>query len=133
MLRSSQSAGSQWIALARAREREGFTAPRSTADPPLRPLSDGRESVSFRSLARSALILAVSALVFGLAHLIPERPLAPFILWALWEGLVLGLVYVVSGSLLLLILLHCLNDWLGFWMMSAQRRSGWLCTGRGSC
>jgi membrane protease YdiL (CAAX protease family) len=73
------------------------------------------------------LALILSALLFGLMHMIPKHPLWIMVIWAFLEGLVLGGIYIWSGSLLLMMILHGLNDGLGFAMMGYQRRTGWLC------
>lgn len=80
------------------------------------------ERLSWSPLA--ALIL--SSLLFALLHIIGRRQLAPFALWAFWEGLLLGLVYLVSGSLLVSFLVHGLHDAGGFALFAFQRRTGWL-------
>lgn len=72
----------------------------------------------------SAAAVALTAVVFGLLHLIPRRELAPFALWAVWEGVLLGTVYVWSGSLLVVVVLHVLHDIAGFGMFALQRRLG---------
>jgi uncharacterized protein len=66
--------------------------------------------------------IALTALVFGLMHLIPRRRLWPFVLWAVWEGALLGGVYVWSGSLLVVVVLHTLHDMGGFSLFALQRR-----------
>jgi len=76
--------------------------------------------------------VAVSAVVFGLAHLIPTRQMAPFLAWAIWEGAVLGTIYVLTGSMLVLVIVHVLNDSLGFGLMAHQRRTGWMLGLKGS-
>lgn len=72
------------------------------------------------------LAVAVSALVFGAFHVIPDRRLAPFALWAVWEGALLGGVYVASGSLAVVMLVHGAHDIGGFALFAMQRRTGWL-------
>lgn len=74
----------------------------------------------------SLLALLLSSLIFGLLHIIGRRELAPFALWAFWEGLLLGLVYLLSGSLLVSLLVHALHDMAGFALFAFQRRTGWL-------
>jgi membrane protease YdiL (CAAX protease family) len=64
----------------------------------------------------------VAAVVFGLCHAIPDRRLLPFTLWAVWEGALLGGVYVLSGSLLVVVVLHILHDIAGFSVFAYQRR-----------
>ncbi|MGE3805682.1 MAG: lysostaphin resistance A-like protein [Gemmataceae bacterium] len=70
--------------------------------------------------------LAVSSGLFGLCHLIPRRGLWPFALWAVWEGALLGGVYVWSGSLAVVVCLHVLHDLGGFSWFAFQRRTGCL-------
>ena len=70
--------------------------------------------------------ILIAALLFALAHLIPTRTLAPFTIWAFWEGVLLGLVYVISGSLIVVMLVHALHDIGGFTLFAFQRRTGWL-------
>lgn len=72
----------------------------------------------------SALLL--SALLFALLHIIARRELALFAIWAFWEGLLLGLVYLLSGSLLVSLLVHGLHDSGGFALFAYQRHTGWL-------
>ena len=54
------------------------------------------------------------AALFGLSHLLREPKLAPFAIWAVWEGLLLGVIYVWSGSLLLVMIVHAIHDIAGF-------------------
>jgi membrane protease YdiL (CAAX protease family) len=70
--------------------------------------------------------VAVTAVVFGLCHLIPRRSLWPFTVWATWEGALLGCVYVFSDSLLVSCVVHALHDIVGFSLFAMQRRTGWL-------
>jgi membrane protease YdiL (CAAX protease family) len=79
-----------------------------------------------RAGAGPAAAIALSALVFGALHLPRERRLAPFALWAVWEGVLLGGIYVTTGSLLLVMLAHALHDVGGFSLFALQRRTGWL-------
>jgi membrane protease YdiL (CAAX protease family) len=74
----------------------------------------------------AAAAVAVSALVFGLLHAIPRRALWPFTFWAVWEGVLLGAVYVLGGSLSVNMALHFLHDVFGFSLFAYQRRTGWL-------
>src|SRR5947209_6026572 len=66
--------------------------------------------------------LGASALAFGALHRLRDRRLAPFALWAVWEGMVLGGLYLVFGSLLVLALVHTLHDLLGFALLARERR-----------
>ena len=77
-----------------------------------------------RSLAglSSPAAIAVAALAFGLCHLLPNRQLYPFAFWAVWEGALLGGIYVLSGSLLVAMVVHILHDIGGFMLFAWQRR-----------
>lgn len=98
-------------------------------------LAGGGEELFFRGVLLEGLMsrtglgpvvaVGASALVFGALHLIPTAGLAPFAIWAVWEGLLLGTFYVVTRSLLVLMLLHAAHDFLGFSLFAWQRRSGW--------
>lgn len=70
--------------------------------------------------------LIATALLFGVAHLIPEEKLAVFAIWATWEGFLLTLVYFLSGSLWVSIIVHGLHDAIGFALFAYQRRTGWM-------
>ena len=74
--------------------------------------------------------LFLAALAFALLHLVSQRALAPFALWAFWEGVLLGTVYLFSGSILTAALVHSLHDAGGFTLFAIQRRTGWLAGGR---
>jgi len=71
-----------------------------------------------------AAAIALTAVVFGLLHLIPRQRLWPFAIWAVWEGTLLGTIYVWSGSLLVVVVLHTLHDIGGFAVFAVQRRAG---------
>lgn len=96
----------------------------------------GGEELVFRGLLLEGLrtlagfspaaAVGITALVFGLLHALPDRMLLPFTLWAVWEGALLGIVYVMSGSLLVAVVLHALHDMAGFSLFALQRRTGWL-------
>ncbi len=70
--------------------------------------------------------IAVSSLAFGLAHAIPRHQLWPFTAWAIWEGVLLGGVYYMSGSLAVSCILHACHDTLGFALFRYQKQTGWL-------
>lgn len=70
--------------------------------------------------------ILIASLLFGLAHLIRDQRLAVFGLWATWEGFLLSMVYLLSGSLWVAIIVHGLHDALGFALFAYQRRTGWM-------
>ena len=78
--------------------------------------------IGFEIFSRAAVALAASSAVFGLAHMIPQRQLVLFTLWAMWEGMLLGSAYILSGSLLIVVILHVLHDIIGFNVFAVQRR-----------
>lgn len=84
------------------------------------------QSLLSRFAVGHAAAIAISALLFGACHAIPDRRLAPFALWAVWEGALLGGVYVVTGSLLVVMGVHAAHDIFGFALFALQRRTGWL-------
>lgn len=94
----------------------------------------GAEELLFRGVLLQSLLtkaqwppiaaILVTGLIFGLCHLIPSRRLLPFTIWAIWEGIVLSSIYVLTGSLLLNVILHALHDIVGFSLFAYQRRTG---------
>lgn len=66
--------------------------------------------------------VAATALLFGALHLIRAPGLGPFALWAVWEGALLGGLYLATGSLVALMLIHAAHDIGGFTVMAWQRR-----------
>ena len=85
------------------------------------------EGIRQRAELGVGLALAISAALFGLAHVPRPRPLRIFGVFALWEGLVLGAVYIYSGSLLFSMVLHGLHDIAGYSFFALERHRGvWL-------
>jgi len=92
------------------------------------------EEVFFRGLFLTSLItrlgvpsplsVSLTAGAFGLAHLIPKPWAWPFAVWAAWEGILLGVVYLVSGSLLTVALAHAIHDAAGFVVFARIRGRG---------
>lgn len=71
----------------------------------------------------------VSSILFGLFHVIVRRRLALFSIWAVWEGAVLGAVYLYTGSLLVAAAVHAAHDILGFTVFALNRKYGFFPTG----
>ncbi len=67
------------------------------------------------------LAIIVVAINFGLCHIIPNRDLAPFALWACWQGAILGLLYILIHSLLVVALIHIIHDSIGFLIFKKLR------------
>jgi membrane protease YdiL (CAAX protease family) len=72
----------------------------------------------------------VSSILFGLFHIIARKRLALFSIWAVWEGAVLGVVYLYTGSLLVTASVHAVHDILGFTVFALNRKRGFFLTGR---
>lgn len=70
--------------------------------------------------------VAISAALFAAFHILRSRRLALFSLWAFWEGVALGAVYIYSGSLIVTMAVHAIHDIAGFALFSLQRRRGFL-------
>ena len=68
----------------------------------------------------------VSAVIFGLFHIIRNKRLALFSLWAFWEGVILGAIYLYTDSLPVTMAVHAAHDIAGFALFSLQRRRGFL-------
>ena len=72
----------------------------------------------------------VSSVLFGLFHVIARKRLVLFSMWAVWEGAVLGAVYLYTGSLLVAAAVHATHDILGFTVFALNRKRGFFLTGR---
>jgi membrane protease YdiL (CAAX protease family) len=80
------------------------------------------EALLHRAGLSPAAAILLSALPFGALHLLPSLRLAPFALWAVVQGVILGSLYIDSGSLLLVMLVHAAHDITGFLLLAWQRR-----------
>jgi membrane protease YdiL (CAAX protease family) len=67
-----------------------------------------------------------SAVIFGVFHIIRNKRLALFSLWAFWEGVVLGAIYLYTDSLPVTMAVHAAHDMAGFALFSLQRKRGFL-------
>jgi len=95
----------------------------------------GAEELVFRGVVLAGLLqgarvpawaaVLLAALLFGLAHYLPDRRLRPVALWAVLEGTLLGVAYVVTGSLLVPVVSHALHDVAGFSFFALLRRRGY--------
>lgn len=70
--------------------------------------------------------VAVSAAAFALFHVIWKKRLALFSLWAFLEGVILGVIYVYTDSLPVVMAVHAAHDIAGFALFTLQRRRGFL-------
>jgi membrane protease YdiL (CAAX protease family) len=80
------------------------------------------EGLMNRASLGAGIGLVVSALAFGALHWIRDARLTLFALWAVWEGVVLGGVYLAFGSLLVSIIVHTAHDLVGFTLLAWDRQ-----------
>jgi membrane protease YdiL (CAAX protease family) len=76
------------------------------------------EEAFFRGALQPRVGLAIASLLFGLAHLVPSRELAPWAGFAVLAGVLLGALFDYSGDLLAPTVAHVLVNgvnlrWLG--------------------
>lgn len=74
------------------------------------------------TLIPAPLSVLLVSLLFGAAHYLPSQRLRPMALWAVLEGVILGGLLVVTGSLLVPVVVHALHDVLGFSLFAWLRR-----------
>jgi membrane protease YdiL (CAAX protease family) len=65
----------------------------------LAALSGVAEEAFFRGVLQPRIGLVAAALVFGLAHFVPRRELAPWAVFAVGAGLLLGVLFESTGNL----------------------------------
>lgn len=91
----------------------------------------GAEELLFRGVVLAGLVqvagvhvgvaIVVAAFVFGVSHLIRDADLRVFVLWSTWEGVLLGIAYVLSGSIVAVALAHAVHDVVGFEVFARRR------------
>jgi len=64
------------------------------------------EELLFRGAVQPMLGLTLTSLLFGAVHFVPSRALLPWTAWAGVMGLLLGLIYETTGSILGCVLAH---------------------------
>jgi membrane protease YdiL (CAAX protease family) len=109
-----------------------FFAPQAPREMIAGGLLAAGEELLFRGVVLEALVgraglspvaaIGISAALFGALHFLRDPLLAPFAPWAIGQGVILGSLYVTSGSLLLVMLVHAAHDTLGFLLLARQRR-----------
>jgi membrane protease YdiL (CAAX protease family) len=77
------------------------------------------------ALGGSAWGVVGSAVVFGIAHFL-RREYWGFFLWGIGEGLVFGMLYVLTGSILVPAVAHGTFDTIGFLYFEQLRKRGGL-------
>lgn len=91
------------------------------------------EELLFRGVVLAALVeraglgpwpaVLLAAVAFGACHYVEDPRIRPFVPWAVWEGVLLGAMFVATGSLLAVALAHAAHDVGGFWLFARQRTS----------
>jgi uncharacterized protein len=71
------------------------------------------EELVFRGLTLDPILLTLSAVVFGLLHHV-RRPLWPFTIWAIWQGLLFTAALLWTQDLAVTMVAHFLHDLTGF-------------------
>lgn len=69
-----------------------------------------------------AVAVLLAAVPFGLLHVLPGRARVPFWLWSIWQGIAFGALYVLTGSLAVVAIAHCLHDVGGSIAFAYRRR-----------
>ena len=64
------------------------------------------EEAFFRGLLQPRIGLLAASLIFGLAHFVPRRELAPWALFAVVAGLLLGILFESTGNLVAPVVAH---------------------------
>lgn len=82
------------------------------------------QGLSDHAAVPAGVAVGVAGIAFGLAHYVPAPSIARFTIWAVWEGVLLGALFVLSGSLLVAIVAHALHDVIGFRLLAWQREHG---------
>lgn len=80
------------------------------------------EEAFFRGAVQQEFGLVVASLLFGLAHVGPDRRYLVWTAWATLAGFVFGILYVVSGGLLAPILAHSAHNTATLLLWKRSRR-----------
>jgi membrane protease YdiL (CAAX protease family) len=72
----------------------------------LAAVSGVAEEAFFRGVLQPRIGLLAAALIFGLAHFVPRRELAPWALFAVAAGLLLGVLFESTGNLVAPVVAH---------------------------
>lgn len=82
------------------------------------------EEAFFRGALQPRVGLLVASLVFGLAHLVPTRALAPWAVFAAVAGVLLGALFEVTGNLLAPVVAHVVVNGVNLhWLSGFAQRS----------
>jgi membrane protease YdiL (CAAX protease family) len=82
------------------------------------------EEAFFRGAVQQEFGLVVASLLFGLAHIGPDRRYLVWTVWAVLAGFVFGILYDVSGGLLAPILAHSTHNAATLLLWKRSRQGG---------
>ncbi len=95
-----------WARALRAEFRAALEGARDRDLVLLAVASGTAEELLFRGAVQPVLGLALTSLLFGAVHFVPSRALLPWTAWAGVMGLLLGLIYDTTGSIVGCVLAH---------------------------
>ena len=90
----------------------------------LAAVSGVAEEAFFRGVLQPRIGLLAAALVFGLAHFVPRRELAPWALFAFAAGLLLGILFESTGNLVAPVVAHASINAVNLWLLSERYATG---------
>ncbi|MFQ5417385.1 MAG: lysostaphin resistance A-like protein [Myxococcota bacterium] len=82
------------------------------------------EECFFRGVLQPNIGLVASALVFGVAHFVPRRDLAPWALLAVVAGLLLGALFEATGNLVAPVVAHATINGVNLSLLSRRPAAG---------
>lgn len=86
-------------------------------------LSGFVEEWFFRGILLNHFGLILSSLIFGLAHLIMTGKLWLWSIWSFFFGIIFGIIYQQTDSLLLVVLIHSAINAVGLYLLNQSARS----------
>jgi len=90
----------------------------------LAAVSGVAEEAFFRGALQPRIGLFAAALLFGAAHFVPRRELAPWALFALAAGLLLGVLFESTGNLVAPVVAHASINAVNLWLLSQRYARG---------
>jgi membrane protease YdiL (CAAX protease family) len=86
----------------------------------LAAVSGVAEEAFFRGALQPRIGLVPAALLFGAAHFVPRRELAPWVVFAVAAGLLLGLLFASTGNLVAPVVAHALINAVNLRLLSTR-------------
>jgi len=90
----------------------------------LAAVSGVAEEAFFRGALQPRIGLLPASLIFGLAHFVPRRELAPWALFAVAAGLLLGILFESTGNLVAPVVAHASINAVNLWLLSERYARG---------